>query len=283
MGSLGLVSEVAARKCAMPSWAFWLGLMCLTATFAVPALGQESSGPEPSIVEAAQSAREQQSKSTAHPKVVTNDDLAPQLTQPSGLPSASASPQEASAQNTAEVATPEKAGCDNSDSERIKSELQDAEGEQNQLRSELSYQPKVISDNDVDMQNFKPGSSGINLGSPALSDSQPQAPARVDEVIVNQKIASLKEALTISCAPREDKEAERDLYSAQQRLSLLQQEIALDQAAYYSKPDYSSDAAGKTRIDAEQRQIESLQSEIERLKNELAESKTNQNVESTVD
>lgn len=281
MKSKILVSEVAARKCAKPS-ALWLGLLCLTATFAAPARGQEVSAPEPSIVEVAKSAREQQSKSTTHPKIVTTDDLAPQPAQTSELPSASSTPQAASAKSAAEVATPEKAGCDNSDSERIKTELQDAQDEQKQLRSELSYHPKVISDGDLDLQNFKQGSSGIDMGSPALSDSQPEAPARIDEVIVNQKIASLKEALTISCAPREDKETQRDLYAAQQRLSLLKQEIALDQAAYYSKPDYSSDTEGKAKIDAERQQIESLRSEIERLKSELAESnepETNQSVE----
>jgi len=49
----------------------------------------------------------------------------------------------------------------------------------------------------------------------------------------------------------------------------------LDRAAYYSKPNYAGDSAGKDKLDAEQEQIESLQSEIERLKDELAASKTN--------
>jgi hypothetical protein len=50
----------------------------------------------------------------------------------------------------------------------------------------------------------------------------------------------------------------------------LQQEFVLDQAAYYSKPNYSEDTAGKDRLNAQQQQIEYLQAEIERLKDKLA-------------
>ena len=272
------------RQAAKPLEIKNVRLVAWQVALAAPARSQTPPAPAPSIVDAARNAREQKSNSTVHPKVITNDDLAPQPAPPTASPAESAaqSPstpataQEPSAQKTAGVVPAEKTGCDNPDAQGIQMELQAAEAERDQLRSDLSYQPKIISDNDVDMSNFKPGGSGIDMGSPALSQSQPQAPARVDEVILDQKIASLKEALRIACGSPEDAPAQRDLYSAQQRLALLEQELSLDRAAYYSKPDYSDDTAGKAKLDAEQQEIESVQAEIERLKSELAASKTNQ-------
>lgn len=92
--------------------------------------------------------------------------------------------------------------------------------------------------------------------------------------MLEQKITALKEATRIACDSPEDAEIQRKLGAAEQQLKLLQSEFALDQAAYYSKPNYADDTTGKAKLDAEQEQIQSLQSEIERLKDELATSKT---------
>jgi len=275
-------SVVAPRQSLAPAWALVLAIPVLAALFTAPVFSQAPPAPAPSIVDAARVAREQQSNSAARPKVFTNDDLAPQPPTPPVEPSAPSAPappgapQPPSPPNAPEAAVPEKAGCDNPNAEAIQLELQATEEERDQLRNELSPQTKVITGNNVDMTNFKPGTSGVDLGSPALLQSQPQAPGRVDEVILNQKIASLKEALHIACGSEEDAQAQRDLYSAQQRLNWLQQVFSLDRAAYYSKPDYSGDTEGKAKLDAEQQEIDSLQSEIERLKSELAAPKTNQ-------
>jgi hypothetical protein len=155
-------------------------------------------------------------------------------------------------------------------------ELQAAQEELDQIRRELSYDPKVISDGDVDLKNFKSGSSGLAFGSPPLLQSQPQSPARINEVILEEKIASLKQASRIACDSPEDAGIQKQLDSAEGELKSLRSEFDLDQAAYYSKPNYAEDTTGKARLDAEQQHIESLQSEIERLKGELAQPKTNQ-------
>lgn len=54
-------------------------------------------------------------------------------------------------------------------------------------------------------------------------------------------------------------------------LDLLQRENRLDQEAYYSKPDYASDPAGKQKLDDEQLQISDKRQEVERLKAKLAD------------
>jgi hypothetical protein len=226
-------------------------------------------------VQAARNAREQQSKSTTHPTIITNDDLGVQ----SPLPSASAIPPESSSKNLAEVPTPQTPGCNNPEDERLKTDLQASQEELDQIQRELSYAPTVISGGNVDLTNFKPGSSGLAFGSPPLSQTQPQAPARVSEVILEQKIASLKEASRIACDSPKDAGIQKRLDSAERELKLLQREFDLDRAAYYSKPNYAGDTTGKAKLDTEQQQIQSLQSEIDRLKEELPPPQTSQVVE----
>jgi hypothetical protein len=257
---------------------FWVSWTCsLTITFLALALGaparsQEPLRPAKSIVEAARNVREQKQNSTKHLKIITNDDLGGQ----NSAPSASASPPESSSTNRAEVLKPPAADCDNPDAERLETDLLVAQGEQDQIRRELSYQPKVISGRNLDLKNFKPGYSGFDVGGPPLLETQPPIPARVTEVNLEQKIASLKRALRIVCASPEDAGIQTKLDQAEQELNLLQRQLVLDQATYYSKPNYAEDAAGKARLDAELQQRQYLQSEIERLKGELAASQTNQ-------
>jgi hypothetical protein len=271
-----LPSELAGRQMRVAYWALSFAILFLSFAFDAPARSQEAPPPVQSIAEVARNAREQQSNSTKYPKIITNDDLGPQPSSsgPSEISQEPSSKNEAEAPTPTATPTTEKAGCDNPDAERVTADLQAAQEERDQIRNNLDYQPKVISDGDVDMKNFKPGSSGVHFGSPPMSQAQPQAPARVAEVMLDEKIASLKDVLRIACGPPEDAETERKLDSVKQQLKLLKQEFSLDQSAYYSKPNYSEDTAGKDRLDAEQQQIESLQAEIERLKDELAAPKT---------
>jgi hypothetical protein len=266
--SLGLLGRQMFRA----SWAWSLTISFLA--LGGPVRSQQPPPPAGSIAEAARNLREQKSNSTKHPKIITNDD--PRMHY--SAQSASASPPEPASMKGAKATKPGTAECDNTDAERLKTDLLVAQEEQDQIRRELSYHPKVISDGDVDMKNFKPGSSGFNVGSPPLLQSQPQAPARVTEVIVDEKIASLKRALRISCESPEDAGIQVKLDQAEQELNLLQRQLGLDQATYYSKPNYSENTAGKTRLDAELQQVQSMQSEIERMKGELAASKANQSV-----
>jgi hypothetical protein len=253
------------------SWVLSFATLCLALAFGAPARSQAPPLPAPSLAEAARNARQEQSNSTKQQKIITNDDVELQPL----LSRASAIPPEASSKKEAKAPLPGKAGCDNSDAERITAEMRATQEERDQIRSALAYQPKIISDGDVDMQNFKAGSSGIDAEATPLSQTEPVAPARVTEVKLDQKIASLKDALRIACGSPADAGTQRKLDSAEQQLKLLQQEFALDQAVYYSKPNYSEDTAGKDKLDAEQQQIESLQAEIERLKSELPAPKTN--------
>lgn len=263
-----------SRSSERASWAWSLtALTLLSLALASPARSQ-APPPPVSLGEAARHLREQKSDSTNHAKLITNDDLVPQYP----VPGPSATPSESPTVKGAEATKPVTAECDNADAERLKTDLLVTQEERDQIRRELSYDPKVISDGDVDMKNLKPGYSGLNVGSPPLLDSQPPIPARVTEVILDEKIASLKRAALIACDTPKDAGIQRKLDQAVEDLNLLQRQLGLEQATYYSNPNYAGDSAGKARLDAELQQTRSLQSEIERLKGELAASKANQAV-----
>ena len=254
------------------SWVCSLTITVLALALGAPAQSQEPPHPAESVAEAARNAREHQSNSTKHPKIVTNEDLGTQYP----VPGTSASPPDSSSTNGAEVPKPPAGDCDNPDAERLKTDLQAAQGEQDQIRRELAYHPQVISGPNLDLKNFKPGKSGLNVGGPPILESKPLVPERIEEVSLDEKIASLKRALQLACDSPEAAGIQLKLDQAEQELKVMQREFDLDQNAYYSKTNFAADTAGKAKIDAEQQQIQSLQSEIERLKGELAASQANQ-------
>ncbi len=254
------------------SRAWSLTIMFLALALAAPVRSQEPPRSAESVAEAARNVREQKSNSMKHPKVITNDDLPGQFL----APSASPSPPESSSTNIAQAPKPPAAGCDNPDAERLKTDLQAAQGEKDQIRREITNKLTVISNSGVDMKNFKPGSSGVDMGSLPLIETKPPIPERVTEVNLDEKVASLKRALRIACDSPGDAAIQTKLDQAEQELNILQRQLAVDQDAFYSKTNRAADTAGKARLDAELQQSQDLQSEIDRLKAELAASRTNQ-------
>jgi hypothetical protein len=282
-----LLSNLAQRL--RPSCVSAIGLAAIVLAVGVPARSQEPPKPTESIVDAARNARQRKSNSATPPVIFTNDDIAAQPAPPVAAavppePAATPAPPD-SAPKLATAAAPQPSvapapppattDCHNPNEERLKSELQAAQDELDQLRRELSYNPQAISGPDVDMTNFKSGSSGLAFGSPPLQQSQPQAPARIDEVILEQRVTSLKEASRIACEPPKDAAVQRQIDSAENELELLQREFDLSQSAYYSKTNYAQDTTGKAQLDAQRQQIESLKSEISRLKDAIPPPKTN--------
>lgn len=250
----------------------FLTLTFVALALAAPGQSQEAHHSAESVAEAALNARQQKSISASHPKIITNDDLEAQYLAPSAVEL----PRGSSSTNQAEAQEPPTPGCDNSKAENLKADLSSAVGERDRIRRELSYQPAVISDGGLDLTNFKPGSSGLDVGSPPLLNTQPPVPARVAEVGLDEKIASLKRALRIACDSPKDAAIQAKLDHAQNELDWLQRQLALDQATYYSTPNYAQDTAAKAKLDAELQQVGDLQSKIAQWKNELAAPNPNQ-------
>jgi hypothetical protein len=261
---MGVNTAMGSQTKASSPSAASLVVAVLVLAFAAPARSQESH-PAQSVVEAARNARAHKTHSPKHSKIITNADLGEERS--AAIDSALVPP---SSTDAVETSNPPAAACDNPESTRLKMELQAAQQELDRVRSELSYQPKVISGNDLDLQYFKPGSSGLNVGAPPLLDAQPPNPALVAQAELEEKIESLKSALRLACEPPEAASIQSKLDRTEQQLKLLQRDFALHQDAYYSRPDYAGDAAGKARLDAELQQIQSLQSDVDRLRSELA-------------
>lgn len=256
---------VSSRR-ELSSSAVSVAAIFLTLVFAAPVRSQESPSQTESVVEAARNARERKANSAKHPKLITNADLGGERSA-AAIDSALQPP----STNGATAPIPSAADCDKPESASLKVELQAAQQELDRVRSELSYQPTIISGNDLDLQYFKSGNSGFNVGAPPLLDAQPPNPTLVTQAELEEKIESLKSALRLACEPPEAASIQSKLDQTEQQLKLLQRDFVLHQDAFYSKTDYAEDSAGKAKLDAEQQQIQALQSEIDQRRQQLAE------------
>ena len=146
--------------------------------------------------------------------------------------------------------------------------MQAAQQELDQLRRDLQNNSPVVSGNDLDLQYFKPGNSGFDVGAPPLLDTEPPVPARITEVELTERIESLQKALRLVCEPPEAARIQSAIDDDERDLDLFQRQFALDQEDYYSRP-VTERLGGNPQLDAEQQQIQALQAEIENLNAQL--------------
>jgi len=217
------------------------------------------------MVEAARNARGRALSSGKHPRIITNADLDVQPP----VSNTSTFDLQLSSTNADETPNLPAAGCDNPQAERLNADLQAAQQELDQLRRDLRYNSPVVSDHDLDLQYFKPGNSGFNVGAPPLLDTQPPAPARITEVELEERIDRLQKALRLACEPPEAARIQSAIDDLERELDPLQRQFALDQEDYYSTP-VTERIGGNPQLDAEQQQIQALQAEIQNLREQLA-------------
>ena len=132
-----------------------------------PARSQDPPPTPEDVAKAAREARAHKAVSAAHPKIITDEELVARSPMSSASPASADSPN-SSREKVAEAPKPNETGCDSPNAVRLKAELQAAQDELDQIQKQLSSQPEVISGGNVDLKNFKPGSSGVNMGVPAL-------------------------------------------------------------------------------------------------------------------
>jgi hypothetical protein len=231
-------------------------------SLAVASHAQTTADQTPSVVDAARNARERTMDSGNHAKIITDSDL--------GVQSPAANDDlRFSSMNANEVPNSLRAGCDNPRAERLTAELQAAQQELDQVRRDLQYNPPVVSGNNLDLQYFKPGNSGFNVGAPPLLDAQPPVPARVTQVELEERVDRLQKALRLACAPPEAARMQNTIDDDEQELNILQRQFALDQDDYYSRP-VTERIGGNPQLDGQQQQIQALQAEIQDLREQLA-------------
>jgi hypothetical protein len=129
---------------------------------------------------------------------------------------------------------------------------------------------RVITDDDLDKKNVKPGQQGLTVDAPAKLETQPPTPGAVAEAQVDD--SQSKDAATAPSASddAEIKKLKEQIAEAEKDVDLLKRDLALKQDTYYSNPDYLHNTAGKAVIDAQQQEIATQQENIGRLKIRLA-------------
>jgi hypothetical protein len=130
--------------------------------------------------------------------------------------------------------------------------------------------PKVITDDDLDKRNFQPGQEGLNVGSAPRLETGPPSTKAVAAAEAADAAADDQDAKDAADQDRQIGKLKEQVSDAEKDLDLGKRQLALDQDSYFSNPDYSHDAAGKTRLQDEKQQIDDKQQEIERLKAKLA-------------
>ena len=149
----------------------------------------------------------------------------------------------------------------------------DAARQAREQKKNASKPSKVISDDDIDNKNIKPGAEGLNTGVAPILDSQPPSSAAVAGVEATDAAAAAAEK-NPPVKAGDDPEIARAkelVVEASAQLDLLKRSFALDQDTYFSRPSYTDDHQGKSKLDAEQSQIDDKQQEIDRLKAHVAE------------
>ena len=139
---------------------------------------------------------------------------------------------------------------------------------------------KVVSDDDINPSSYKLGDQGLNVGSAPTSDAVAPNAAEVKADLKKDE-AQLAAETTATVKPGENPaiaRAKEELAAAAAKLDLLKRGNALDQDTYYSKPGYTDDHAGKSKLDAEQTEINDQQALVEELKAKLAELKAEHGV-----
>lgn len=245
---------------------FLVVTVILLAPGAEPSSAHQSSPPPETVAEAARNSRDLKKKSGHPHKIITNEDLAPHPPAPpppdrrflDSISYAQALPVAARNCDASSAAT------------RLKSNIQDAQSELDSLRREAAVPQTLISGRDLDPQYFRPGASGLALGSPALLEDRAPIAPRVDAVSVEERMERLHKLLRTVCEPPAAARLQLELDTAEQDLDLASRALALHQADFYGRPGFTSDAPGQQRIQAEQQSVQELQGKVHRLKSELA-------------
>src|SRR5271156_1535167 len=148
----------------------------------------------------------------------------------------------------------------------------DAAKQAREQKKNAASAAKIITDDDIDAKNVKPGAEGLTVSAaPELDTQGPSAAA-----VAAQEAADQRKDLSPTDDPLKKGDSAKvaklkeELAQAEEDLKLNQRENQLEQDTVYSKPDYQHDAAGKAMLEQLQRQISDKQALVEQLKARLS-------------
>jgi hypothetical protein len=168
------------------------------------------------------------------------------------------------------AASPNRQTQDQQSSDAQSQSIADAARKSRQAAKNSSKPSKVITDDDLDRENIKPGAQGLNVGAPAELETQPPSPDAVADAAAT---LSTPPDPANAAAASDDPEIARlkdTIADAEKDADFARRDMALQQDTFYSNPDYEHDTAGKAKLAGMQQQINDKQQEIDQLKMRLA-------------
>jgi hypothetical protein len=131
---------------------------------------------------------------------------------------------------------------------------------------------KVITDDDLDPRNVKPGEEGLTAATPQLETQPPSAAtvAAVEAADAKSEKSPADDPLK-KTDPAKVAKLKAELAQAEEDLKLSQRESQLEQDTVYSKPDYQHDTAGKDKLAELQSAISDKQALVDDLRKRLTE------------
>jgi hypothetical protein len=163
--------------------------------------------------------------------------------------------------------------------EQQEQSVADAARRSREQKKSAAKQSKIISNEDLDLEYYKPGQEGYNFGAPSGSSTAAPSTVAVAADSADQSAASTnkdsqpksKESEEAAAQDEEIKNLKEQIAHAEDQLKWQQRDFALNQDTVYSNPNYTDFKTGKAKLDSEQQQINERQQEIEGLKARLAE------------
>jgi len=154
----------------------------------------------------------------------------------------------------------------------------DAARRSREQKKNAAKQSPVISNEDLDLEYFKPGQEGFNFGVPAGSKmAGPSAGTAAGETADQTAASANKEAqpkdkdsAEAAAQDAEITKLKEQIAKAEDQLKWQQLDFALEQDTVYSNPNYTDLQTGKAKLDSEQQRINEMREEIEVLKAQLS-------------
>jgi hypothetical protein len=139
-------------------------------------------------------------------------------------------------------------------------------------KKSAARRPRVITNDDLDAEYFKPRQEGLNVGAPPSPQTNAPSAGAAAAKVTDRSVTSAKNESGPKGKESEEAAAEdaeivrlkKQIAEAENDLNWQQREFALDENSYYSNPNYPP--AEKAKLDSEQVRINERQREIERLK-----------------
>jgi flagellar motility protein MotE (MotC chaperone) len=168
------------------------------------------------------------------------------------------------------AALPKGQSQDQQSSNRQSQSIADAARRSRESAKNATKPSKIISDDDLDKENIKPGNQGLPLDTPPKLEVQPPSSDAVAEATVELSAPADPAVVPTAADDPEIRRLKDNIADAEKDADLARRELALDQDTFYSNPDYEHDVAGKAKLASLQQQIKEKQQEVDRLKTRLA-------------